>query len=151
MELFQVQLSKATLTHFTSLATRKLEFPNLDSTNYQTSVQKLCDELAKRLTDLIQNEIKLKLLAQPFDLVVEDCPDDLQMELIELQADMETKRKYSENSLVDFYKIYVCEKYPNLSPHAKRMTFFVGSMNCCEQFFSKNEAHQKQIEKSLER
>ena len=46
-------------------------------------------------TDFRQNEIKLQLFAQPFALVVEDCPDDFQMELINLQADMETK-KYSE-------------------------------------------------------
>jgi len=65
------------------------------------------------------------LFAQPFDLGVEDCPDDLQMELVELQAGMEAKTKYSENSLVDFYKLYVCEKYPNLSRHAKRMTSFL--------------------------
>ena len=91
------------------LATRKLEFPDLDSTNYGTSVQKLRDEFANRSTDFRQNEIKLKLFAQPFDLVVEDCPDDFQMELIELQADMETKRRYSENNSVDFYKLYVCE------------------------------------------
>ena len=57
------------------------------------------------------------MFAQPFDLVVEDYPDDpdFHMEFIELQADKETKRKCSENSLVDFYKLYVCEKYPNLS------------------------------------
>ena len=69
--------------------------------------------------------------------MVEDCPNDFQMELIELQADIETKGKYSENSLVDFYKLYVCEKYPNLSRHAKRMTSLFGSTYCCEQFFSK--------------
>ena len=32
LDLFQVQLSKATLMHFTCLATRKLEFTNLDCT-----------------------------------------------------------------------------------------------------------------------
>nr|XP_039250069.1 general transcription factor II-I repeat domain-containing protein 2-like [Styela clava] len=111
LELSQVQISKAILTHFTCLA--------------------------NRFTDLGQNGIKLKLFAQPFDLVVEDCPDGFQMELIELQADMETKRKYSENNLVDFYKLYVCEKYPNLFRHAKRMTSLFGSTYCCEQFFSK--------------
>ena len=113
LKFFQVQLSNATLTHFICLANWKLEFPNLDCTNYRTSEQKLRDEFAKRFTDLRQNKIKLKLYAQPFDLVVEDCPDDLQMELIGLQVDMETKRKYCENSLVDFYKLCVCEKYPN--------------------------------------
>ena len=48
------------------------------------------------------------------------CPEDCQMELIKRQADMNTKRKYSENSLVDFYKLYVCEKFPNLSCQAKK-------------------------------
>ena len=125
------------MTHFTCLATRKQEFPDLDCTNYGTSVQKLREEFANRFTDFRQNEIKLKLFAQPFDLKVEDCPDDFQMELIELQGDMKIKRKYSENSLVDFYKLYVCEKYPNLSRHAKRMTSLFGSTYCCEQFFFK--------------
>ena len=137
LELFQVQLSRATLKHFTCLATRKLEFLDVNCTNYGTSVHKLRDEFANRFTDFRQNEIKLKLFAQPFDLLVEGCPDDFQTELIELQADVETKRKYSENSLVDFYKLYVCEKYPNLSRHAKRMTSLFGSTYCCEQFFSK--------------
>ena len=50
------------------------------------------------------------MFAHPFDLEVEDCPDDCQVELIELQIDMENKMKYSENSLEDFYKLYVCRK-----------------------------------------
>ena len=95
------------------------------------------DEFANSFTDLRQNKIKLNLFAQPFDLVVEDCPDDLQMKLIEQQAHMEIKRKYSENSLVDFYKLYVCKKYPNLFRHAERMTALFGSTYCCEEFFSK--------------
>ena len=137
MEIFQAQLSRATLTHFTCLATRKLEFPDLDCTNYEASVQKLRAEFTNRFPDFRQNEIKLKLFAQPFDLAVEDSPDDCQMELIELQDGMDAKRKYSENSLVDFYKLYTCEKFPNLFRHEKRMTSLFGSTYCCEQFFSK--------------
>ena len=107
LELFQVQLNRATLTHFMCLATRKLEFPYLDCTEYGASVQKLRDEFANRFSDFRQNKIKLKLFAQPFYLAVEDSPEDCQIELL---VDMYTKRKYSENSLVDFYKLYVCEK-----------------------------------------
>ena len=104
LELFQVQLSRVTLTHFMGLATRKLGFPYLDCTKYGASVQKLRDEFANRFPDFRQNKIKLKLFARPFNLAVaEDC----QMELIDMQADMDTKKKYSENSLVDFYKICV--------------------------------------------
>ena len=55
-------------------------------------------------------EIKVELLAHAFDLAVDDSPDDRQMEFIELQADMDTNSAYSENSLVEFCKSYVCGK-----------------------------------------
>ena len=43
LELFQVQLSRVTLTHFMCLVIRKLEFPDLDCTKYGASVQNPCD------------------------------------------------------------------------------------------------------------
>ena len=43
LELFHIQLSRATLTHFICLATRKLEFPDLDCTIYGAGIQKLHD------------------------------------------------------------------------------------------------------------
>ena len=89
------------------LATRKLEFPDLDCTKYGVCVQKLRDEFANRFPDFRQKKIKLELVAQPFDLSVEDIPEDCQMELIELQVEMDTMRKYSENSFVNFYKLNV--------------------------------------------
>ena len=87
-------------------------------------------------TEFRQHEIEVRLFAQPFDLAVNDSPDDCQMELIELQAGMDTKRGYSENSLVDFYKLYVYGKFPKLSHHARKMISLFGSTYCCEQFFN---------------
>ena len=145
MELFQVQLNRGILTHFKCFTTRKLKFSHLNRTNYDASVQKLREEFANRFRDFRREKIRLKLFAHPFDLEVEDCPDDCQMELIELQVGMENKMKYSENSLEDFYKLYVCKKYPNLSCHAKRMISLFGSTYCCEQFFSKIEAYQNEM------
>ena len=89
-------------------AARKMEFPDIDSTNYAASVQKLCDEFKSRFPEFRRDEIKLKLFAHPFNLAVEDSSDDCQTELIEQQADMDTNRGYSEDSLVDFYILYVC-------------------------------------------
>ena len=79
--------------------------------------------------------IKLNLFAQPFDLAVEDSPEDCQMEIIELQAYIDTKRKYSENSLVDFYILHVRKKFPNLSRHAKRIPTLLRAI------FLQKEAH----------
>ena len=71
------------------------------------------------------------------DLPVEDSPDDCQIELIALQSDMDTKRGYSDNSLVDFYELYACGKFPNLSRHARKIISLFGSTHCCEQFLGK--------------
>ena len=137
LELFLVQLSRGILRHFKCLTRRKLEFSDLNCTTYGASVQKLREEFANRFRDFRREKIRLKLFAHPFDLEVEDCPDDCQIELIELQVDMENKMKYFGNSLEDFYKLYVCNKYPNLSRHTKRMISLFGSTYCCEQFFFK--------------
>ena len=67
-----------------------MEFPDHDSTNYAASVQKLSDEFTSRFPEFGRDEINVKLFAHPFDLAVEDSPDDCHMELIELQADMDT-------------------------------------------------------------
>ena len=55
LELFQVHLSRATLTHFTCLATRKMEFPDLDCAKYGACVQNLRDEFANKFQDFRQN------------------------------------------------------------------------------------------------
>ena len=79
-------MDRATLDHFTCPAARKMDL-DLDSSNYAASVQKLRDEFTRRLPDFRRDEIEVKLFAHPFDLAV-----DSQMKLIELQADMDTKR-----------------------------------------------------------
>ena len=78
----------------------------------------------------------MKLFAQLFDFAVEDSPEDCQMELIELQVDMNTKRKYSENSLVDFYKLCV-KSFPVCRVIQEEWPHLFGSTYCSEQFFSK--------------
>ena len=78
-ELFPVLLGRATLTHYTCLAARKIEFLALDSTNYAASVHKLRDVFSSRFPEFRQDESKAKLFAHPFDLSVEDSPDDCKM------------------------------------------------------------------------
>ena len=137
LELFQVQLVRATLAHFTCLAARKMEFPDLDSTNYAASDQKLHHEFTSRFPEFRRDEVRAKLFVHPFNLAVEDSPDDCKMELIELQADMDTKREYSENRQVEFHKLHVCGMFSNLSRHARKIISLFGSSYCCEQFLQK--------------
>ena len=130
-------MDRATLTQFTCLEARNKEFPDLKSTNYAASVQKLRDEFTSRFPEFRRDEIKVKLLAHPLDLAMEDCPVDCQMELFELQADMDTKRGYSEHCLVDIYRLYVRGKFPNLSRHERKTISLFGNTYCSEQFLKK--------------
>ena len=58
-----------------------------------------------RFSEISRDEINLTLFANPFALAVEVSTDDCQMELIELQAEMETMRRYYGNSLVNLCNI----------------------------------------------
>ena len=72
---------------------------------------------------------------------MEDSSDDCEMELIDLQADMDTKREYSENSLQDFHELYVCGKFPNSSrPERRMIPYLVASTAVCNYF--KDDANQ---------
>ena len=66
LELFQVQLGRTTLTHFTCLVARKMELPDLDSTYHAASAQKQRNEFTNRFPEFGQDEIKVKLFAHPF-------------------------------------------------------------------------------------
>ena len=133
LKLLQVQLGRDTLTHFTCLPARKMEFPDF----FPPSMQQVFKSyvMSSQAGFHSSDEIKVKLFAYPFDLTVEDSPDVCQMILIELQADMDTKWGYSENSFVDIYKPYVCGIFSNVHCNPRKIIFLFGSTYCCEQIF----------------
>ena len=80
-----------------------------------------------------------KLFASPFEVEVETAPEELQMELTELQGSSELKLKYRDNDIIQFYKLYLMDdgSYPGLVQHAKEMCCMFGSTYLCESLFSK--------------
>ena len=84
----------------------------------------------------IQKE--LNVFAAPFNVQPSDVPDNLQMEMIELQNNNELKAKYNNLSLLDFYKLYVrAEDFPILRRHLLKFASLFGTTYSWEQFFSK--------------
>ena len=122
-----------------------MEFHDLHSTNYAACIQKLCNELTSIFPEFRRDEIEVNLFAHQFDLAVEGSPDDCQMELIDLQADMDTKRGYSGNRLVDFYKLSV--KTIPICPiiQEKLSPSLVAPTSLSNSF--QNEAYQNQLSK----
>ena len=100
LQLFQIQLGKTSLAHFPCLETRKAEILYINCV-------KLCAGFTNQFADFRKCEMEFKLFSQPFEIAAEDSPDCYQMELIDLQSDMDLKRAYGDNNLVNFYKNYV--------------------------------------------
>ena len=77
-------------------------------------------------------------------------PEDMQMEIIELQCNDELRKKFDDSSVYQFYKKHVSVTvYPKLSPHARKMMAVFGSTYVCEQLFSKMNLVQNMYRSSL--
>jgi hypothetical protein len=67
-------------------------------------------------------------------------PENLQMEVIELQANLVLKSQFNNITLTDFYKFYLVEeKYANLRTFSRKIICLFGSTYMCEQFFFEDE------------
>jgi len=96
-------------------------------------------------------EVDFNIFSDPFSTVVDESPDHLQLELIDMQSDNDMKRVFGENDLVSFYKNYVRGKHPNLAEHAFKIISLFGSTYCCEQFLFKDETLQRKAQRSVVR
>ena len=76
--------------------------------------------------------------AAVFDVEICDAPENLQMELIELQSSSELKSIFREVPLLEFYQQYLTpQRVPSLVKHAKEVAVLFVSTYVCEQLFSK--------------
>lgn len=72
----------------------------------------------------------------PFSQDLETVPQELQLELIDLQCDMVLKDKFNSLKLDEFYASLSAAKFPNIWKMAQRMLVLFGSTYVCEQTFS---------------
>jgi 17beta-estradiol 17-dehydrogenase/3beta-hydroxysteroid 3-dehydrogenase/mitotic-spindle organizing protein 1 len=75
------------------------------------------------------------VVAFPLKADIEKAPENLQMELINLNCDTKLNQKFSETKLQDFYSYLSKEIFPLLGSFDLRMITMFGSMYVCEQFF----------------
>ena len=99
-------------------------------------IQDLQHQFQERFSDLDSIADEIRLFQNPFDADVAICPDILQLELIELQANDLLKDKFKEG-LVAFYQFLPKEQFPNLQNFASGFLSLFGTTYMCEQTFSK--------------
>ena len=73
---------------------------------------------------------------QPYSLDVESASADIQLELIDLQADISLKESFKEINLIQFYASLSEDKFGHLKRFARKMCVFFASTYICEQTFS---------------
>lgn len=134
LTLWQVQLDKGNTVHFPTLHAQQ---PPTTSA-YAGECTELAKAFGERFKDVKGKQQELNIFATPFNVEPADVPNNLQLEMIDLQSNNELKAKFNTVPLLQFYKLYVTNKdFPNLRRHAHKFASVFGTTYCCEQFFSK--------------
>ena len=136
LRLWEAQLSEQKPTHFKRLAA--CESKDIDFAECESVITMLRGELASRFKGLRVCSSDFRLFTSPFDCVVDDVPDELQMEVIEFQCNEKLKSKFLASSPLAFFSDHLSERnFLHLVRNAKKIVAMFGSTYCCEQLFSK--------------
>uniref|UniRef100_A0AAV2KR74 HAT C-terminal dimerisation domain-containing protein n=1 Tax=Knipowitschia caucasica TaxID=637954 RepID=A0AAV2KR74_KNICA len=132
--LFSRQMSNKSFTHFPTLATQKEATRN--TKKYCKSLDDLQREFRRRFSDFEKNDKSLQLVSCPLSQDPDTAPQELQLELIDLQSDSASKENFKSLKLTDFYASLNKATFPNLLRLAQEMIVLFGSTYVCEQTFS---------------
>lgn len=134
LSLFSRQASQEKYTHFTLLANQKV--PNKISVKIQEHLKNLNNEFDKRFNDFKNIENKFNLLTSPFSYDVSEAPDELQLELIDIQCNYSLKEEFRSSSILESYQRLPLENFPNFKNFAAKLFCIFCSTYICEQSFS---------------
>ena len=132
--LWHSQIQLKNFAHFSSLSNHK----PIDVEVYLELINILKDQFKDRFSDIKKLEVDLRILQSPFTVDINVVPQEIQMEIIELQCDDLLKEKFTsaENLLSFVAKELNKEKYHLLARYCRKLISIFGSTYRCEQFFS---------------
>ena len=134
IQLWEKQLRNGNTFHFPTLANHC----KADCTSYAADeLISIHKEFISRFQDFRSQETNLRIFSSPFDITVEEAPEELQMELIELQGNEDLRRKMRDYSLLEFYKNLPKEAFPRITDFARKKMSLFGSIYICEELFTK--------------
>lgn len=134
LQLFSNQLKNQNFSHFPKLKT--LNVLCSLSKKYSCQLELLKEEFSRRFVDFKSMEDEFNLLRSPFTFDIETAPEELQLELIDLQEDPSLRALHENTSLIKFYSSLNKEKFHNLRKFAIKLFVLFGSTYLCEQTFS---------------
>jgi hypothetical protein len=134
LRLLENQIRTKNCYHFPTLATHK----NIPYNCYGDELKALIEQFDTSFADCQNKDSTFAIFARPMDVDVNNVPENLQMEVIELLADLVPKSQFNNIALMDFYIFYLVEeKYTNLRAFSRKIICLFGSTYVCVQFFSR--------------
>ena len=134
LSLFSRQAGNNRFCYFPLLKEAKI-YGELAAKN-KVQLDTLAVEFNRRFQDFKNLEPRFSILSSPFTTEVDSAPENLQLELLDLQASNDLKEKFKSVSLPDFYKSLSDDLFPNLKNFAAKFLTLFGSTYICEQAFS---------------
>ena len=90
-----VQIYNKNLVHFPTLQSLQVQ----NSQKYAKVITELRDDLDHRFTDFKKSAIHFNLFSCPFSVKIEEVPENLQMECIDLQCSSDLREKVQRLSI----------------------------------------------------
>ena len=134
LTLFAKPMSNENFAHFPLLKSQSVNVTS--AKKYSGLITGLRKEFSRRFADFNATEHDFDVLKSPFSCDVETVANELQLELIDLQADNALKSNFEKKSLIEFYKSLHPEKFRNVKQFARKMLVMFASTYICEQTFS---------------
>ncbi|XP_069891682.1 general transcription factor II-I repeat domain-containing protein 2B-like isoform X5 [Dipodomys merriami] len=133
LALWETQLARNNLAHFPTL--RAVSRSASDALGYIPRIAGLKAEFQARLAAFHAQESELRLFSSPFSATVDHVPEELQMEVIDLQCNSALRAQYERLGVPEFCK-HLQSSYPRFRAHCARVLSMFGSTFVCEQLFS---------------
>ena len=115
-----------------------------DCAPYAAEIVLMNTEFNNRFQDFRSQEANLRIFSSPFDVIIDQVPEEFQMELIELQGNDDLKRGMRDYSLLDFHKRLPEESFPKITDLTrKKISLFRNTYVCVEMFTKMKHAKSK--------
>ena len=134
LELYKSQLDSENSFSFETLKTQGTN--HIDFKKYSKEIEKLLNEFYSRFNDYRKIEILLLIFSTPFDVVVNDIPEQFQGEIIDLQTSIELKSKFKNSDILSFYKNLPQQDFPEIINNSQKISVLFASTYNCERLFS---------------
>ena len=113
LSLFSAQMSYNSFVHFPTLLTMK-EAPK-HANSYSKSLNDLHHGFCRRFLDFEKLRKSFQVISAPLSQVAATAPQELQLELIDLQSDYVLKEKFKTLKLNEFYASLSHTRFPKIT------------------------------------